>query len=614
MTVSCGGSVWSQLVVLLVLLTQLQELLVSTQAGRPSANAVQGEPPASDGVLSITELHRIIDLTTNVAQTTTTFTVRNRGAMDLSSVLVAVATTHRVAYMSFETADGKALSWQRHVGRAATVPLPVEYDLYAVTTLIPARGSLELTSYIVCAGAMAARPAAVSQGEPQYMSYRDQLYAPTPYAVSGVQVTELVLPTPPRHYPITATAVLRGRILKYGPLYAAGPWAVSSDPVASAGNFSGNAQSRAGELRINFEHNASPFFIVNALTRTVELSHWGGRLAITDRYHDLRHSGAKIHEQQGWSRLEHEKLFPTTGPTSAWQQSNANHIKSSAVARDGTIRSFIVRLPARAIDGSIFFRDEVGNVSTSHIERSVNGRDERVNLSDRKAAPAGGRNAQPGSGRSEPARGQQMHSLVLRPRFPIVGGWKVSFETGYSTQLSDNLHIIDSSANGISDTGRYTLILSPGVGLGICPWMEGIVAENYTLKIVLPEGATDIAVHAPPGYFGLDGTAVANNTNATSTWTGVLGKWWSILDVVGRPVVVLSHSLLVEKHCSDAAFATAAEAKGLGKGKPVWQQQPQLQISYSFDCVNLMWEPVHLVGLWGLMFGFFATCDFVGRV
>jgi hypothetical protein len=206
-----------------------------------------------------------------------------------------------------------------------------------------------------------------------------------------------------------------------------------------------------------------------------------------------------------------------------------------------------------------------------------------------------------------------MDLLVVRPRFPITGGWKVSFETGYSTQLSDNVHIIDSSVNDTTTSSRYTLTLSPGVGVGICPWMEGIVAEDYALKIILPEGAKDIAVHAPPGYFALDGTAVADDANATSTSIGALGKWWGVLDAVGRPVIVLSHSLLVEKHCSDAALRTAADAMELGQGKAL-RQQPRLQISYRFDSVNLMWKPGHLVGLWGLLFCFFITCDLVGRV
>lgn len=608
-------------VALVLLLGHLQPQFACSDP-QSSVDAV-GNPVS----LSIVDLHRVIDLTASVARTTTTFTVHNHGAVDASSVLVAVATAHRVAYMSFETVGGTALSWQHHIGRAANAS-PAGYELYDVQVPVSAGGSLDMTSYLVCAGAMAARPAAVSQGEPQHMSYVDQLYIPSPYAVSGAQVTTLVLPTAPRRYPVVEAVELQGSILTYGPFRATGAWAVASEPAVR-----GVRGNEAGELRINFEHSAAPFFTVGALTRTVELSHWGAQLTVADRYQELKHSGARIHEQQGWSRLDYEKVTraPASLPVSfsldqlqgmrvaALQKLATKHgMDANAVddameaerpkealievlmrtfpmapetpargisrsidnevrrvpARDGTISSFTVRLPTHTLSGSVFFRDELGNVSTSHIERD---------------------------------------SLVLRPRFPLTGGWKTSFETGHSAQLSSYLHVIGSGDS--STSGRmHMFTLSPGVGVGVCPRMDDIVAEDFTLKIVLPEGAKDVAVHAPPGYFGLDGAAVASEVRATSAATAMLGKWWGILDTVGRPVVVLSHSLLVEEHCFDTHVATAPNATGQWNRTEVPQRQLQLQVSYRFDSANLLWEPLHLVGLWGLLFCLLITCDLAGRL
>ena len=616
-------------VALVLMLGHLQLQFVGSYPNSSVEDAL-GNPVS----LSIADLHRVIDLTASVARTTTTFTIHNHGTADASSVLVAVETAHRVAYMSFETADGTALSWHHHIVMAGNASPPPGYELYAVQVALSAGGSLDMTSYLVCAGAMGARPAAISQGEPQYMSYVDQLYVPSPYAVSGAQVTTLVLPTAPRRYPVLETVELQGNILTYGPFRATGAWAVASEP-ANRGVSDDDSYSGAGELRINFEHSAAPFFTVGALTRTVELSHWGGQLTISDRYQDLKHSGAKLHEQQGWSRLDYEKAthalasLParfsvdqlqgmsvsalhelatkhnvdgyvvddameaerpkealievlmrkvSTRPetparaTSAWRQSNDNQVPR-VPHRDGTISSFTVRLPTHATAGSVFFRDELGNVSTSHIERD---------------------------------------SLVLRPRFPLTGGWRTSFETGYSAQLSNYLHVIGSGDSSSSDR-THVLTLSPGVGVGVCPQMDGIVAEEFILKIVLPEGAKDVAVHAPPGYFGLDGAAVATELRATSAATAMLGKWWGILDTVGRPLVVLSHSLLVEEHCFDTPIPTGPNGTGQCKRKEMWEQQPQLQVSYRFDATHLWWEPLQLVGLWGLLFCLFITCNLAGR-
>jgi len=70
--------------------------------------------------------------------------------------------------------------------------------------------------------------------------------------------------------------------------------------------------------------------------------------------------------------------------------------------------------------------------------------------------------------------------MQLYPRFPILGGWKSNFNIGYN--LPTKFHV---NTDGIEN---YSLNLTFGL-----PFVD-IVAKNYTMKIVLPEGASDINV------------------------------------------------------------------------------------------------------------------------
>ncbi len=70
--------------------------------------------------------------------------------------------------------------------------------------------------------------------------------------------------------------------------------------------------------------------------------------------------------------------------------------------------------------------------------------------------------------------------LDLSPRFPILGGWKSNFFIGYN--LPSKFHI------STNDAELYTLNVTYGL-----PYAD-VLARNYSVKIVLPEGANDIKV------------------------------------------------------------------------------------------------------------------------
>lgn len=108
------------------------------------------------------------------------------------------------------------------------------------------------------------------------------------------------------------------------------------------------------------------------LERDIELSHWGGNVAVEERY-DLsnRAAGLKNH----FSRVLWQQQAYLQGPTSA-------------------LKELTYPLKIGALDP--YFVDDIGNVSTSRFRSNI-----------REA------------------------NLELRPRYPVFGGWKYKFKVGW---------------------------------------------------------------------------------------------------------------------------------------------------------------------------------------
>lgn len=103
------------------------------------------------------------------------------------------------------------------------------------------------------------------------------------------------------------------------------------------------------------------------------------------------------------------------------------------------LKSLSLNLPASARDA--YYRDEVGNVSTSNFrverERSV---------------------------------------LEIRPRYPIFGGWNTTWYHGYNADLGDYVHKAKS--------GKYVL------NINFVENAKDMVIDKATVRVVLPEGST----------------------------------------------------------------------------------------------------------------------------
>lgn len=181
------------------------------------------------------------------------------------------------------------------------------------------------------------------------------------------------------------------------------------------------------------------------------------------------------------------------------------HVRSASA-----FRNLVARLPPRA--RSVYYRDEIGNISTSHL------------WGDSKKT-----------------------ELEIEPRYPMFGGWRTSFTIGYSLPLHDFLFQ--------SEEKRFL-----NITFG-CP-INDVVIDTLIVKVVLPEGSSDISVSTPFPVKQLQETKISH------------------LDVAGRPVVVLEKSNVVPEH------------------------NQYFQVYYKFNSLALLREPLMLIS--GFFFLFVA--------
>ncbi|KAA1466496.1 oligosaccharyl transferase alpha subunit [Dentipellis sp. KUC8613] len=216
-------------------------------------------------------------------------------------------------------------------------------------------------------------------------------------------------------------------------------------------------------------HYEYPVIEITKLVRAAEISHWGANLNI-DNQIDLHNAGPTL--KGHFSRLEHQSQM--------FYNRLAAHV----------LPAFNMHLPPGV--HSPYFYDLNGNVSTSRF-RSV--------PSVPKAAQA-----------------NQFSVLELRPRYPVMGGWNYSFTLGWDSPLMD-------SAAYDAATGKYI------VAVPVHTPIAGSVVDDAEVKIIFPEGATDIEVFPP-----FPPLSESRSTHIT------------YLDTVGRPAVTFKYKNLTEKH------------------------------------------------------------------
>ncbi|KAI9175573.1 dolichyl-diphosphooligosaccharide--protein glycosyltransferase subunit 1 [Blastocladiella emersonii ATCC 22665] len=294
-------------------------------------------------------------------------------------------------------------------------------------------------------------PRALAQGDRQRLLFDGQLALASPYDTETLKV-EVRLPTSaaPESYSQTVSPVtLRGSTITYGPL-----------PGSSAANH---------PLRVHFDA-PKVGLVARSWRRDVWVRNFGSSLEVEEHVH-LAHNGASL--KGHFSRLDHMQAYATQ------------------LHKINAVMSLPVPLPKSASE--VYFRDEIGNVSTSRLASQGN----------RKV-------------------------LEIQPRYPLVGGWVYNWFHGYAVDGAAFLAQVGASQY------RLTVPLVDGI--------PGVAIDDLHVKLVLPEGAAEISVeHTSPNAAG---TPLAIDTS---------GVTYYYLDTTGRPTVHLRARTVLPEHWTNVA-------------------------------------------------------------
>merc|ERR1712112_441741 len=257
-----------------------------------------------------------------------------------------------------------------------------------------------------------------------------------------------------------------------------------SDTTISYGPYSNIAPFTEAEMVIHGENN-NPMLVVTRLERVIELSMWGN-IAIEETI-DVAHKGAQL--KGSFSRYEYQR-------------------ENSGVS---SVKNFKTLLPAASKD--VYYRDDIGNISTSHMKVM----DDAVELD-------------------------------LRPRFPLFGGWKTHYVTGYNVPSYE--YIFYKGDQHVLNMRLIDHIF------------DDMLVEEIEVKIILPEGVSNLELSTP-----------------YSVTRGEDTLHYTYLDTTGRTVVSLrSNKLLTESHIQ------------------------YFQLGFSYPHRTMMTEPLLLVAAFFLLY------------
>lgn len=196
-------------------------------------------------------------------------------------------------------------------GRFFTVKLPVALDPGAkVSVVVETVYTHVLQPY----------PTQITQSEKQFVVFEGNHYFYSPYPTKTQTMRVKLASRNVESYTKLGNPTRSEDLLDYGPF--------RDIPAYSQDTF-----------KVHYENN-SPFLTITSMTRVIEVSHWGN-IAVEENV-DLKHTGAVL--KGPFSRYDYQRQ-PDSGIAS--------------------IRSFKTILPAAAQD--VYYRDEIGNVSTSHL-------------------------------------------------------------------------------------------------------------------------------------------------------------------------------------------------------------------------------------------------------
>ncbi|CAN0000824.1 unnamed protein product [Ectocarpus sp. 6 AP-2014] len=370
-----------------------------------------------------TQVQRKIDVSTQFAKVVTTYTVQGTSG-SYKFALPADAQDH-LAFMSV-TMDKAELEFELDAPSSGRDSAGEGLVLYSAAVERPQdKEEVKIAVKAVYTDVLTAFPKEITQLEEQSVVFASTLLAPSPYKTVK-QTTTLKLASPKI---LSMTEAPSKRSVKsdqvtYGPFEDVPPFA------------------DGGELRIHYVNHAA-FAKATSCLREIEVSNWGN-IAVEEHY-DLVHAGAKM--KGGFSRMDYMA-------------------KKHAELPNPSFRKLDAYLPAGASD--IYYRDNIGNISTSTVRHNLGG----VELS-------------------------------VLSRFPMYGGWKNAWYQGYNLPTEAGLRHSGS---------HFTLEMPFG------PPFPSVWVEDLTVKVILPEGAHNIV--ALPPFEGVSEARTERFTFLDTTGSG----------------------------------------------------------------------------------------------
>ncbi|XP_062325461.1 dolichyl-diphosphooligosaccharide--protein glycosyltransferase subunit 1 [Osmerus eperlanus] len=363
---------------------------------------VLGQRVAANGLVN-DEVKRTVDLSTHLAKITAEILLSNQGDSAVHNFILAVEPdlVSHLAYIGAsvkgdEEEDGilelKQTTLQGQSGEFYKVQLP---------SSLASGAKLRVKVETVFSHVLKPFPNHITQAERQLVVFQGNHYLYSPYPTRGQTTRVRLASKTVESYTKLGNPSKNDEVIEYGPFRDIGP-------------FSEDA------MKVHYENN-SPFLTISSITRTIEVSHWGN-IAVEETI-DLRHTGASL-----------------KGPFSRYDYQRQSDSGISSV------KSFKTILPASAQD--VYYRDEIGNISTSHLqilEDSV--------------------------------------EVEVRPRFPLFGGWKTHYIIGYNLPSYEYLYTL-------GDQYALKMRLVDHV-------YDDQVIDSLTVKLILPEGARNIHVDTP---------------------------------------------------------------------------------------------------------------------
>ncbi|XP_037535180.1 dolichyl-diphosphooligosaccharide--protein glycosyltransferase subunit 1 [Nematolebias whitei] len=357
---------------------------------------------SADGLVN-EDVKRTLDLSTHLAKITTEIVLSNQGQSSVHSFILAVEAdlAPHLAYIGASVKGDEEEDGTLELQQTTIKGQSGEFYKVQLASSLPPGAQLKAKVDMTFSHVLKPFPTHITQAERQLVVFQGNHYWYSPYPTRSQTTRVRLASKTVESYTKLGNPSKTDEIIEYGPFRDISPFSEDT-------------------MKIHYENN-TPFLTITSITRTIEVSHWGN-IAVEETV-DLRHTGAVL-----------------KGPFSRYDYQRQSDSGISSV------KSFKTILPASAQD--VYYRDEIGNISTSHLQVL----DDSV-------------------------------EVEVRPRFPLFGGWKTHYIIGYNLPSYEYLYTL-------GDQYALKMRLVDHV-------YDDQVIDDMTMKIILPEGAKNIHVDTP---------------------------------------------------------------------------------------------------------------------